>query len=133
MDTVRRRITKKSPPATAKPAAKPAAKRKPKATPKTLARREKILNNADLIARINQVGEARRGGLLTRNLINEADRIATHAPTNMAAPSIARSLRRSEERFAKDFRRATRVKPPLDWRATLRTLSTAGQDSDSDY
>ena len=117
---------------TAKPAAKPAAKRKPKATPKTLARREKILNNADLITRINQVGEARRGGLLTRNLINEADRIATHAPTNMAAPAIARSLRRSEARFADDFRYALN-RPRLDYRATLRTLSTAGRRSPSGY
>ena len=95
-----RRTTKKRPPAKAKP----------------LARREKILNNADLIARINHAGAARKFAVHTRNMMNEADRVATHAPTSAGAPSVARSMRENEARFAGDFREMLRRthRPPVE-------------------
>ena len=92
MDTLRRYTKKRSP---------------AKVAPRSLAKREKILNNADIIARINHAGAARKFAVHARNMMNEADRVATHARA-AGVPAIARSLREGEAMFAEDFREMLR-------------------------
>ena len=85
--------------------------RKPKPpVPRSLKKRENILNRAELIARLNAIGEGRRAQILQRNAINENDKLthtyARDSPAYAASFEHGHRMRENEERIAQQIRAA---------------------------
>ena len=92
--------------------------RKPKPpVPRSLKKRENILNRAELIARLNAIGEGRRAQILQRNAINENDKL-THtysrdSPAYAASFEHGHRMRENEERIAQQIRAAMTPRAPM--------------------
>ena len=85
--------------------------RKPKPpVPRSLKKRENILNRAELIARLNAIGEGRRAQILQRNAINEHDKLthtyARDSPAYAASFEHGHRMRENEARIAQQIRAA---------------------------
>ena len=84
--------------------------RKRPPVPRSLQKRERILNRAALIARLNDIGEARRAQILQRNAINEHDKLqhtyARDSPAYAASFERGHRMRENEARLAHQIRMA---------------------------